>query len=402
MLSVAEALAGITGSLSPLPAEEVALDAALDRVLAADLAARRTHPGSDVSQMDGYAVRAVDSEAVGSWLDLIGASRAGGEPPPAVRPGTAVRIFTGAPMPEGADAVAIQENAERDGEKVRFSRACRYDEFVRHAGLDFKEGWTGLPGGTLLDPRGIGLAAAMGHVRLPVHRQPRVAVLATGDELVSPGERAAPGQFPSSNSTTLLGLIRRWGGVPVDLGIARDTLADLHRALDAAAGCDLLLTTGGASVGEHDLVKDAIAARGDSLDFWKIAMRPGKPLMWGKVGATPLLGLPGNPVSATVCSILFLRAALAKLQGRELALPQQSMPLARALPANDERQDYLRARIVPTRDGLGVEPASRQDSSMFATMAHAEMLIIRAPHAPPAKAGELVSCVPIASALQPG
>lgn len=401
MISVAEARARILAALSTVGSEWVPLTAALDRVLAADLHARRSQPMTAVSAMDGYAVRAADTEAVGAWLTVVGESRAGGEPVPALNPGEAARIFTGAPLPTGADAVAIQENAERDGNRVRFTRASGLGEFVRPAGLDFVEGWCGLVAGTRLDPRRLGLAAIMGHGWLSVRRRPRVAILATGDELCPPGETPGPHRVVSSNSLVLAGLVRSWGGEPVDLGIARDSPEDLTRALADVQRVDLLVTSGGASVGDYDLVRSTLGREGLVLDFWKIAMRPGKPLVFGYLRDVPFLGLPGNPVSSVVCAIVFLRAALRRLQGLDPALPLVAARLGRDLPANDEREDHLRATLMESgADGPIVIPAGRQDSSMLATMALADALIVRAPHVPAAVAGETVTIVRLVDALR--
>ncbi|MDF1587201.1 molybdopterin molybdotransferase MoeA [Marinimicrococcus flavescens] len=400
MLAVAEARARILEALNPGPGEWLPLSEALDRVLAADLVARRSQPPCAVSAMDGYAVRAGETQAPERWFGVVGESRAGGPPPPPVGAGQAVRIFTGAPLPEGADAIAIQENARREGSRVRFLRACTAGEFVRPAGLDFAEGWTGLAAGMLLGPLELGLAGAMGHGWLPVRRRPRVAILATGDELVRPGEPVPPAGIVSSNSTALAALVRRWGGEPVDLGIAADHHDALADALSQARGADLLLTTGGASVGEYDLLRPALGEAGMELDFWKIAMRPGKPLIFGKVMGVPLLGLPGNPVSAAVCAVVFLRPVLQQLLGRPTGLPLESAPLAAPLQANDEREEYMRATIEQGPSGPVLRPASRQDSSMFATLARADALVVRPPHAPPAAAGELVPWVPLARVLR--
>jgi molybdopterin molybdotransferase len=400
MLALDEARARVLAAVRPVGTEWVALPDALDRVLAEDLRARHDQPPTAVSAMDGYAVRAADTDPPGRWLEIVGEARAGGPEARPLRPGEAARIFTGAPLPPGADAVAIQENAEaRDG-KVRFVRASRPGEFVRPAGLDFGVGELLLPAGSVLDPRRIGLAAAAGHAWLPVRRRPRVAILATGDELIWPGEPVVPGRVASSNSLALAALVRRLGGAPLDLGIAPDTAEGLAAALDRLAAVDLLVTSGGASVGEYDLVRSAMGGRGLALDFWKVAMRPGKPLIFGRLGEVPVLGLPGNPVSVLVCGIVFVRAVLLAMQGLAPDLPTESVPSARPLAANDERFDHLRARFVD-RDGRRlVEPAETQDSSMLATLARAQALILRPPSAPPVEEGVEVPCVPLERALQ--
>ena len=401
MLSVREAQARVLDGFRPLPSEWLPLAKALGRVLAESLRARRDQPPAPVSAMDGYAVRAADLEEPGRPLEVIGQAPAGHPFPRPLAPGQAVRIFTGGVMPEGADAVAIQENAERDGPLVRFTRGVQVGEFVRPAGLDFPAGWTGLEAGTVLGPRELGLAAVMGHAFLPVRRRPRVGILATGDELRWPGESPGPGEIVSSNSTALAAMVTLWGGDPVDLGISRDEPAALAASLAQVEGLDVLVTSGGASVGDHDLVQDALGVRGLSLTFWKIAMRPGKPLIFGRLGTTPVLGLPGNPVSSAVCAILFLRGGLRHTLGLDPALPREPAVLARDLPENDTREDYLRARYAGDPDARPrrVEAAGRQDSSMFATFAKAEALLVRPPHDPAKGAGDTVEIIDLRTAL---
>ncbi len=400
MLALEEARARVLAAVRPVGTEWVALTEALDRVLAEDLRARHDQPPTAVSAMDGYAVRAADTDPPGRWLRLVGEGRAGGPPAAAIEPGLAARIFTGAPLPPGADAIAIQENAQAEAGRVRFTRASRPGEFVRPAGLDFRAGSPGLSAGSLLDPRAIGLAAALGHGWLPVRRRPRVAILATGDELVRPGEPVVPGRVASSNSVALGALVRRLGGEPLDLGIAPDTPDGLARSLDGLGAIDLLVTSGGASVGDYDLVRGTLGARGLALDFWTVAMRPGKPLIFGRLDAVPVLGMPGNPVSALVCGLVFLRAMLLAMLGRPTDLPIEPLPVAGDLPANDHRADHLRAQWVECHGRRLVAPAERQDSSMLATLARADALILRPPHAPPVEAGAIVPTVPLAAALR--
>lgn len=402
MIPVAEARARILEAMPRMPLEWVALPAAHGRVLARDLHAGRSQPPLAVSAMDGYAVRSEDLREPGARLRIVGEVPAGRVFAGRVGPGEAVRIFTGAPLPEGADAVLMQERAEVSGDLLRAQVALPPGKFVRPAGLDFEAGWKGLAAGHLLDARAVGLAAAMGHAWLPVRRRPRVAILATGDELVRPGEVPGPAGIVSSNNPTLMAMVEGWGGDPVDLGIARDRPEDLLHALDQAAGADLLVTSGGASVGAYDLVQDTLVAHGLAVDFWKIAMRPGKPLIFGRFRDIPFLGLPGNPVSAAVCAIVYLRAALLACLGRPTELPVSRTPLAAPLAANDEREDYMRAYWrsdggQPPR----VRPADRQDSSMFATFAHADLLLRRPPHDPARAAGDLVEVIEIARALAP-
>jgi molybdopterin molybdotransferase len=391
MLSVEEARRRLLAAVGETGIEWVGLENALDRVLAADVAARHDQPRTAVSAMDGYAVRAGDTGDPRHWLRVVGENRAGETAVLDIQPGEAARVFTGSALPAGADAVAIQENATREGDRVRFSRPSRQGEFVRPAGLDFDAGWVGLRAGEVLGPRRIGLAAALGHCWLPVRCRPQIGILASGDELVRPGEPLGPDRIVSSNTHTIAALLRRWGAVPVDLGIAADDLAATEQALARPGGLDLLVTSGGASVGEYDLIQSALLRLGAPPDFWKIAMRPGKPMMFARIDRTPLLGLPGNPVSATVCSMIFLRAMVRRMLNLDPALETRAARVVRALPENDEREEYLRARIVAGDDsGTWVEPAARQDSSMFATMTQADVLIVRPPHAPQLAEGQRV------------
>ena len=389
MISVDAALARVCDALTPLPAELIGLNEGLGRVLAEDLASRRTQPPFAVSAMDGYAVRAADAAAVPVRLKLAGYVPAGARHDGVVGPGEAVRIFTGAPVPDGADSIVIQEDTEAEGELVLVREAPRLGQHIRAAGIDYVEGQVGIQAGTRLGPRHLGLAAGMNRPWLMVHRRPRVAILPTGDEVALPGDPVGPNQIVSSNGTALAALVTAAGGVPVQLGIGRDDSASLQRLAASAVGADLLVTIGGASVGEHDLVQQALGQAGLDVDFWKIAMRPGKPLMFGRLGATPVLGLPGNPVSALICSLLFLVPALERLQGLPGLGPATEPAVAGAdLPANDRRQDYLRARL--DRDEAGqwrATPFRKQDSSMMSALAGADALILRPPHAPAAPAG---------------
>lgn len=391
---VADALAGILAGASPIREREtVPLDRAEGRTLAADVAALRTQPPFPASAMDGFAVRAADIATVPARLALIGTSAAGHAFTGTVGPGQCVRIFTGAPVPAGADAILIQENARAEGNMVEALSPVTAGRFVRQAGLDFREGEVLLRAGRRLGPSAVALAAAMGHATLPVVRRPRVAILATGDELVRPGEPTGPDQIVASNTYAVAAIAERAGAEALDLGIARDDLPALTAAIDAArdAGADVLVTLGGASVGDHDLVQRALAARGWELGFWRIAMRPGKPLMHGRLGAMTVLGLPGNPVSSIVCSLIFLVPLVRALSGDPDAGAVATQParLGVDLPANDERQDYLRARLTAGEDGtLVATPFPRQDSSMLRLMAEAEALVVRAPHAPAARAGD--------------
>jgi molybdopterin molybdotransferase len=394
LMPVAEARQRILADLPLMPSKQVSLPEAHGRVLAVDVAARVTQPPLAVSAMDGYAVRAADVVMVPANLAVIGAVPAGGLFEGEVNAGQAVRIFTGAPLPAGADAIIIQEDTERDGDKVTVTEGVKTGRNVRRAGLDFAEGDVLLTAGTVLSARDIGLAAAMNHPWLQVRRRPRVALLATGDEIHLPGEKIGSTGIISSNTFALEGLIRAAGGEPVTLGIAVDDREQIRALAENALGTDMLVTTGGASVGEHDLVKDALADLGLELDFWQIAMRPGKPLMSGRLGAMPMLGFPGNPVSSMVCGILFLMPALAQMLGTGQTEPvRDTAVLGIDLEENDRREDYLRATLAHEGGRLVATPFEKQDSSMFSRLAAADCLLIRPPHAPAAKAGDTVDIV---------
>ena len=392
MISVEEALnrilAGIGG---PMPAEEVPLTAGLGRILAEDVTARLTQPPLAVSAMDGYAVRAVDVATVPARLTVIGMAPAGRPFNGSIGPGQAVRIFTGAAVPDGADAVVIQEDTETAGDIVTVREGASAGRFIRPAGLDFQAGSVGLTAGKRLTSRDIGLAAAMNRPWLRLRRRPRVAILSTGDELVNPGESPQAGQIVSSNAFGLAAFVTAEGGEPLMLGISPDDPQQLLQSIEAAAGADLLVTSGGASVGEHDLIANALGAAGMELDFWKIAMRPGKPLLFGRLGRMPVLGLPGNPVSSLVCAIVFLRPALAAMLGQKGGGSSETTArLGRDLPENDRRQDYLRSELTVDQNGLVATPFERQDSAMLSLLVRAGCLVIRPPHAAAARAGEAV------------
>lgn len=390
LMPVAEAYAAVLKDAVALPEETVALNDAYHRTLSRDIAALRTQPPAAMSAMDGYAVRAADA-LLGARLKVIGEVAAGRPFNDTIGAGQAARIFTGGVVPNGADAVVIQEDATRDGDIMTVNEASTTGKNIRPAGIDFKEGDVLLPRGSLLSDRALALAAGMNYPQLPVHRRPRVAILATGDELVAPGSALAPGQIIFSNVFALTALIRSAGGEAIDLGIARDTLdstsSGIRRARDL--GVDVLVTTGGASVGDHDLVQAALKAEGFDMAFWKIALRPGKPMMHGRHGAVRVLGLPGNPVSSYVCAFVFLVPLIRALSGRTVVDHAfETAVLGRDLPANDKRQDYLRARLETSVDGLPVATSvGAQDSSLVANLAAADALIVRPPLVPAAPAG---------------
>jgi molybdopterin molybdotransferase len=388
MISVDEARLRMLRDLSPTPAEIVPLADSWNRVTSSPVTARLTQPPADVSAMDGYALRAADG-TLGATLTVIGAAPAGHPFAGTVGPGEAVRIFTGSVVPQGADAILLQEDATAEGRSVTIREAVTAGRHIRRAGQDFSAGDAVIPAGRRLTARDVGLAAAANYPWLAVHRRPRVAILATGDEIALPGEPIPPGGIVSSNSHALAALVRACGGEPMVLPVASDDRAAIGAVADAVAGMDLLVTTGGASVGEHDLVVESLGARGLSVDFWKIAMRPGKPLMFGRLGPVAVLGLPGNPVSSLVCAILFLVPMLDRLSGLPGAAPAATtVRLGVAVPANDVRADHLRATLTPGEDGMPVAtPFAQQDSAMLRRLALADALVLRPPHAPALPAG---------------
>ncbi len=396
LLSVADALERVLEHAVPLPAEEVPLSEAAGLVLALPLKARRTQPPADVSAMDGYAVRAADVAHAPVRLKVIGEVAAGRPFAQALSPGEAARIYTGGVMPQGADAIVIQENTKRDGDHVNVEKASAKGRHIRVQGLDFKAGDELFAAGHRLTARDLALAAGMNHPLVPVHRRPKVALFATGDELVPAGSEPAPGQIVSSNNYAIGALARAEGAHVEDLGIVGDRLDDTIAAVRRAreGGADILVTSGGASVGEYDLVQKAVTAEGMTLSFWRLALRPGRPLMNGRLGGMHVLGVPGNPVSAFVCGFLFLVPLIRRLAGRtDVTHPLESALLGCDLPENDERADYLRATLKDGPQGPVATPFPVQDSSMMLPLAKADCLIIREPYDPPAKIGNLCRIV---------
>jgi len=392
LLPVDQARSRILKGVKPLAPEAVPLKEALGRVLARPVRAVRDQPPFDASAMDGYAVIASDLASVPVSLKQIGTSAAGHAFRGKVRSGETVRIFTGAPMPPGADAVLIQENTAAQSEPyISALTSVAAGQNVRLKGLDFLRGDELLEAGIRLNARDIGLAAAANHPQLRVRRKPIVALLATGDELVEPGARPRRDQIVSSNSTALAGLIETFGAEVRNFGIVPDRLKSTERAVARAADADILVTTGGASVGDHDFVQEALKNTGVVIKFWKIAMRPGKPFMFGRKGGQRVLGLPGNPVSALVCARLFLKPLIDALLGLPAGDDMEQARLAIAMKANDSRQDHVRATMTVAADGSRiVTPFSRQDSSMQRTFRKAHCLIVRPAHAPEAREGDLV------------
>ena len=390
LMPVAEALQRVLADAKPLPGETVSLNETLGRVLTKDVTALRTQPPAAVSAMDGYAVRASDVATAPVTLKVIGEVAAGHPFAKQVAGGQAVRIFTGGVMPTGSDTVVIQELATSAGNSVTIRKPTSKGRNVRAQGIDFARDQVLLHKGHRLTDRDLMLAAAMNHPSLSVHRRPKVAVLGTGDELVAPGSAPGPGEIVYSNGFALTALARNEGAEVHDLGIARDSIEDIVSAVRRARNwnADILLTSGGASVGEHDLVQRALAAEGLDLSFWRVALRPGRPMMHGRLTGMQVLGVPGNPVSSFVCAFLFLMPLIRRLAGRQdIERIPQAARLGRDLPANDERTDYLRATLVAGTDGPVATPLPDQDSSLMAPLAKADCLVIREPHAAAAAKG---------------
>lgn len=388
LMPVDEARARILSNVKPLAPENVPLAQALGRVLAKPLSAKRDQPPFNSSAMDGYAV---SSEDTSTELTVIGTSAAGHAFKGKLKAGQAIRIFTGAPVPASADTVIIQENTKTNGKAVIILQPARAGQNIRPLGLDFRKGEILLPAAIRLNARDVGLAAAMNCDILSVRKRPVVAVIATGDELVLPGKKPRPDQIVSSNSNALVAMAESFGAKVLNGGIVRDDLKATERAILKMAKADIIVTTGGASVGDHDFIQQALKNTGVKIDFWKIALRPGKPFMYGRKGKQHVLGLPGNPVSALVCARLFLKPLLDCLQGLPVEEQAIMARLGIAMPANDSRQDYVRARLAISLDGSRkANPYGKQDSSMQRTFRDAHCLVIRPPNAPAAGIGDLV------------
>ena len=391
MISVSEALERLFALTPRMPVETVPLAEAHGRVMITDAVARRTQPPFPASAMDGYAVRACDAGA-GAHLDVIGEAAAGRRYANSVGAGQAVRIFTGAPVPDGADTILIQEDAERSGDRIKVVTAPQLGAYVRPAGGDFTEGER-LQAPRRLGPRDIALLAAMNVASVQVARRPKVALIPTGDELVLPGQEPGPDQIVSSNNFGLAAMIAAIGAEPILGPIARDNRDSLIAALNAAEGADIVVSLGGASVGDHDLVAEVFQDQGLTLGFYKVAMRPGKPLMAGTVRGQMMLGLPGNPVSAMVCGEIFLRPVLDAAMGLQAAPRQRLMArLAHAIPAGGPREHYMRANL--RADG-SIEVFDNQDSSLVATLARANALAIRKPYDAELGEGDPVPFIPL-------
>ncbi len=396
MISVEEAFRRIVEEAKPLTTERLPVEASVARVLASPLAARKSQPGCDLSAMDGYAVNSADLNAGSINLTVIGESAAGQKDIPKLSKGSAIRIFTGAPVPEGADQVMIQENVERSNNTITLDEMAKPGANIRVAGNDFAASQIVCDAGTFITPKSIGLIAGSGHSHVMVHRAPKVSIMTTGDELATPDQtNFGPQETIDSLTPTLLSFFNDAGAQASSLGSIKDDPMAIKAAIKKSADADILITVGGASVGEHDYVQDALKEEGMTLDFWKIAMRPGKPMIFGKMDNRFIIGLPGNPVSAFVCALVFVRPLIDRLMGRPAPLPTGILlPSAVDLPANGIRQHYMRARLIGNPGERMVDPAASQDSSLLSVLAQSDGLIVRPVNAPAIKAGEPVLFLP--------
>ncbi len=406
MLSVAEALERILAAVPVLGAESVALSEALGRVLAEPVVAAREVPPWDNSSMDGYAVRAGDTASATAdrpvGLTVVGEVTAGRVAAAPLGPGQAYRILTGAPLPDGSDAVVPQEDVSGDDRHIRLVRPVARGAFVRPRGEDIRAGDLVLEPGTVLRPAALGVLATLGYPRVRVRQRPRVAVLSTGDELVEPEAALGPGQIANSNTYALAGLVREAGGVPVNLGIARDRPAELEERFRWGLSADALVSSAGVSVGDRDFVRDVLTRLGAELSFWRVNMRPGKPITFGTLSGRPVFGLPGNPVSAMVTFELFVGPAIRRMGGaRVLHRPRAR---ARALAPIDNRGSrwgYLRVRLTRDHEGLAARPTGEQGSGILTSMLHADGLAVLPPDTRVAP-GESVEVILLRSDFDPG
>ena len=390
MISVSDALSHLFDLVTATEVEAVPLRQAAGRVLARDVVATRTQPPFAASSMDGYALRQTEVEP-DAMFKVIGEAAAGHRFDGVVKAGQAVRIFTGAPVPEGADFVVIQEDSTRRGDLIMLGHDIGPKTNIRPAGGDFHAGDT-MDAPRLLRPADIALLASMNVAMVPVYAKPRVAIIATGDELVQPGEVPNPDQIIASNTYGLAALLEQHGAQCRMIPIARDTVPSLTQAFIMAQDADLIITIGGASVGDHDLVAPVAAQMGMEQSFYKVAMRPGKPLMAGRLRDVPMIGLPGNPVAAMVCGTVFVVPVLRKMLGLPAApAARVDLPLGVDLPANGPREHYMRAMV---RDGA-VLPEDNQDSSLLGILSRADVLMVRPPHDGPRAAGEIIGCIPL-------
>ena len=410
LLPVDDALKAITEALSPIDKEEISMaDAAagdvMGRVLAEAVYAELSHPPHDVSAMDGFAVRHTDLSEVSKPLKLIGESAAGHPFNGVVNSGEAVRIFTGGYCPEDCDTIIIQEDTECNGDQVTIKEAAPKGRYIRPQGNDFRQGDLIAAKRTPISPRLLALIASAGVVTLKLSKKPRVAIISTGDELVAPGTSPKEGQIISSNGLFLKSYLNSIGAETIDIGIVPDQDDALEKAFEDAAKADLIITSGGASVGSHDGVAKAMTDHNATqLNFWRIAMRPGKPLIFGKIKGVPMIGLPGNPVSTGVCAMVFVSTAIKAITGQDIShnwgLDIRQGRLSKPLKANDKRQDYLRASLNYGQDGVPeLTPYEQQDSGMMKLLSQAEALVVRSPFADEADIGDLVSYIPIPSTI---
>ena len=398
LTSVEIALDLILKDANVIGSEQVQLSAANSRYLAEDIKALRTHPPFDTSAMDGFAAKSSDLNSTPTNLTVIGEVAAGHYFDGEVSTGEVVRIFTGAPIPNGTDCVIIQENTKQTGNNIVVTERVEKGTFIRATGLDFITGDILLNKGTMLNFRSVSLAASMNHPTLPVYKKPIVGILSTGDELVEPGNSTKTGQIISTNKYGVASFVQQHGGDSIDFGIAKDNSKDIAEKLEDAldSNINILVTIGGASVGKHDLIRPALSAKGWDPQFWRIAMRPGKPLLFGKFNDKYILGLPGNPVSSLICSIVFLRPLLLTMLGQNSEQKIEWLRTKEHLPANDQRQDYLRAKIIHMPNGERfVKAFNTQDSSMLAVLTESDCLIVRPPFASAENPNSLVQTIPI-------
>jgi molybdopterin molybdotransferase len=389
LMPVKDALAIILKGVAPISIEKVFLTKALGRALAVPVIAKRDQPPFPASAMDGYAVKNADLANLPATLKIIGTSAAGHAFKGTLKSGAAIRILTGAPLPKGADTVVVQENTVRESSNLRVTIATPKGKNIRSAGLDFAKGDLLVSNATILKPRDIGLLAAGNAASVKVYRRPKVVLFTTGDELVLPGKRPRADQIVSSNSHAIAAMLNQFGADVVNLGIVKDSLKATIAAVKKGLGANVLLSTGGASVGDHDYVQEAFEACGIKIGFWKIALRPGKPFMYGRKGKTHVMGLPGNPVSALVTARIFLLPLLNIMLGQPQETAATTAILNGSLPANDKRQDYMRATLSIASNGRRtVSPFAAQDSSMQRILQSSNALIIRPPDAPAAQNGD--------------
>ncbi|MCH1429076.1 MAG: molybdopterin molybdotransferase MoeA [Alphaproteobacteria bacterium] len=389
LLPVSEARENMLKNISSLSSEKCSIEQAHNRIIAQDLTALLSHPAEAVSSMDGYAARISDIVDIPVTLPQVGISSAGHIYNKPLLSGQLVRIFTGAVIPDGCDTIILQENTKISQDGIEINERPRLEQYIRASGLDFSAGEKIISKSSKLTARECALIALAGYHEVPVIKQPKIGVLTSGDELVPPGEKPKTGQLVNSNNLLLCALIRACGGIAVDLGILPDKSGALIEHLEKYPDLDLIITTGGASVGDHDYIaKDINKSAESELYFWKIAMRPGKPLMFGHYKNIPFLGLPGNPVSAGVCSVLFLEPIIKQFLSQDPTLVFSSALITNSLPENDRREEYLRAKLLVDDEGnKQVSAASTQDSSMLANLASADCLIQRPAHSPRIEAG---------------